>query len=957
MRELPERSAEDTYEVAVLADTPRAGRVSETQRLLEAVREECGRKRETRVSADASDAMVELRRTHAERRKKLAECAEALAARDQEIDRARKEQQEEEKKKAAASEEFFMRWLNDAEDQLRNVREELSQEQALSTRLQEELNRESSAHAEALARRDADVAAEEAEAERQRAGAEEALRKLADTERDLEAARVEFVDERSLVAKAMATEAAEAGRQRAGAEDAFRKLANAERDLEAARGDFEVERNLAARTLAHRDAELAAKVAEAGRQRTEAEAALQRLADTEHNLQAVRAELGEERRLVAQAKADSERTSRAEAEAALGRLSNAEHGLQATRAELGEERRLVAQAKADSERTLAELNQFRARELSRLAAERSAELERHSAVSEAERRRAEAEEQWQRRLADADEALRAVQDELVREQRLAARVEASGERAFTEICQSHADEISRRAVEHSEVLARWKQEAMDAQRGQEEAERRVAEADLHWRRSLAEADCGLQAAKEELRRERQLAATAQDSGESTLAELRQALAGERVRSASARAEAEALAFERDASAEAERARREAQSTREAAQASEVLERAAQAQRAERARLAAEETWQRRLDDVEAMSFRSAQEAEEAKHRATSAEQSASRAEEALYLARTELEQERRLLVEEQRRNRILGEGAKSLQRRDEELDIVRREAGIANANAIGLRREAEEARRSCEAAERQGAEVERHWQGRLARAGEELRSAREELQAARAAPAVPPSSLAPAAEAAGEQDLRQARIDRDHLSRKLVDCTKALAQREAELEQLRRDAKLERQQVSMQRAEADESWLRRLAAAESRGADEGRAEGRRAAAVLRQAHADELAHSASFGMEAERHMELVEEQWQRRLSILEEDLEAAREELRHERGLVSQAQADGERAVLRTIQGFWQARVEAKEASPSSVPASASPCTAVTARFCMETPRPEVLELPIFGTEGWARGF
>merc|ERR1712050_290382 len=89
-------------------------------------------------------------------------------------------------------------------------------------------------------------------------------------------------------------------------------------------------------------------------------------------------------------------------------------------------------------------------------------------------------------------------------------------------------------------------------------------------------------------------------------------------------------------------------------------------------------------------------------------------------------------------------------------------------------------------------------------------------------------------------------------------------------------------------------------------------------AQMRRCHADELRRTvaecaetlAKRDTELERQQKVTEEQWKRRLSVVEEDLRTAREELWHERDLAVKAQADGERAVLRTIEGFWKAHVD-----------------------------------------------
>jgi len=62
--------------------------------------------------------------------------------------------------------------------------------------------------------------------------------------------------------------------------------------------------------------------------------------------------------------------------------------------------------------------------------------------------------------------------------------------------------------------------------------------------------------------------------------------------------------------------------------------------------------------------------------------------------------------------------------------------------------------------------------------------------------------------------------------------------------------------------------------------------------------------------EVERRQLDIDEQWRRRLAHSQEDLKAAREELRAERDTAVRTHADGERAVLRTIEGFWRAQLD-----------------------------------------------
>merc|ERR1712190_119456 len=145
-----------------------------------------------------------------------------------------------------------------------------------------------------------------------------------------------------------------------------------------------------------------------------------------------------------------------------------------------------------------------------------------------------------------------------------------------------------------------------------------------------------------------------------------------------------------------------------------------------------------------------------------------------------------------------------------------------------------------------------------------------------------------------------------------------------------------------QKAEADKQWQQKLIDTTEdlktvwearidqtrKFAAKVEADSERALAELREVHAGELDRRVAVFAEAlaqrdtdiqrvdrrreeaEQYVIEAETQYQRRLAHVEKDLKTARETIRRERDLAVQAQADGERAVLRTIEGFWNAQVE-----------------------------------------------
>merc|ERR550532_1966376 len=132
-------NAQDRRSVGVAAEVSREARLS----AVSATDEEKIKRRTMGPGSEAESlrAVAELRQTQAERRRKLAEVAATLQQREEETDKLKKEKIEEERQKNAQNEEFFMRWLNDAEQQLSASREQLEREQALAAQAQSEAER------------------------------------------------------------------------------------------------------------------------------------------------------------------------------------------------------------------------------------------------------------------------------------------------------------------------------------------------------------------------------------------------------------------------------------------------------------------------------------------------------------------------------------------------------------------------------------------------------------------------------------------------------------------------------------------------------------------------------------------------------------------------------------------------------------------------------------------------
>jgi len=138
-----------------------------------------------------------------------------------------------------------------------------------------------------------------------------------------------------------------------------------------------------------------------------------------------------------------------------------------------------------------------------------------------------------------------------------------------------------------------------------------------------------------------------------------------------------------------------------------------------------------------------------------------------------------------------------------------------------------------------------------------------------------------------------------------------------------------RMELEQQLEKVDQEWQQRLveaefhctanqelvekADAEKKNCEVAVSDLKRAKLEYAQCKADkdlEVAKIKKQVREVERRQLDIDEQWRRRLAHSQEDVKAAREELRNERDSAVRAHADGERAVLRTIEGFWRAQLD-----------------------------------------------
>lgn len=142
----------------------------------------------------------------------------------------------------------------------------------------------------------------------------------------------------------------------------------------------------------------------------------------------------------------------------------------------------------------------------------------------------------------------------------------------------------------------------------------------------------------------------------------------------------------------------------------------------------------------------------------------------------------------------------------------------------------------------------------------------------------------------------------------------ALSKKDAEMERVKQELRLTRDEAQFQRAEADEFWQQRCADAEA-----GLKAAREELTRLRQAQAEDLSnvsseHMRNIGMrdteidrlrkelqherrEAERKRAEADDMWQHRVSEVEGHMKAARVEFQQERDRLLKAQADLERAL------------------------------------------------------------
>jgi len=792
-----------------------------------------------------ADRYAELRQAQAERRRKVAEKAAALAEQEQELAKQQRQREEAEREKAEADEAFFTRWVQDTEENLRSAREELMQERAMAAQTQAE-------HALALSD----------------------LRQAHDTElKCLQARHADAVEEHNtkmtelidgshrqeaaLKEQVAAAQNALADIEEAHAEEVKRRellQASMER-LKTAKEDSETELLSEVASLRERMDEVRRKSEEAlvRKEKERADAVQQRDKTIASIRQAHAEELGRKivecAELVARSDLKSDRLLREHQESqkqSAAKAAEAQALLEATLAELANAKKALEEQRGEVEAQSA---------AQALALSEGWASERAALVDEMSAERAGARKQQE----DAEGRISQLEGKLVAsEETWQARLDEAYARA-AELEEVHGKEMEEVRREHAEMLKRVQgalEQAQAAAAETQQAEQQRAsrctalEAQLSLvEGSLSEALCDLHKEQGLVKQLRQEAAGA----EAAFADQRKVL--EQERSAAAQEKARLTILENDLSEARKAAAQHEQNAAECIDATKGLqEEIRRLQREgscwERRHAGAVGPLQHELQHVQ-------QELADARKAAVTD----------LSACRGELAQARR----------EASESALACERHRAKADAAERGREQVAAE---LRRTSQREEELRQEQTKLRAEVERMAQQLAAQSS----AAAQQLEAATAAAAksVPPNSAVGGADSANEalELLRKAHVQ--ELCRRDAEHERAMAQCREKAQEEHTEAMREIERLETQ-------WRQQLS--ESQTSD------LTASALMEQVE------------EAERQVVETDLAWRVRLEAVEQDLRAAQEELWHERDSTRKAQADGERAVLRTIEGFWQAQV------------------------------------------------
>jgi len=800
---------------------------------------------------------------------------EALGRRDDEISMARLEvqcTQDEVGRQVNLAAEQWQHKFAQAEEQLKAVTADLAAERERADRQsvmdnsmldtsREELSRRDAEHDQLLQQRDAEIEKlkrrmleDSEETDRSRSEADGWRHMLMKITGDLNSKNDEIALEREKAGKAVADcEREKANLRQSHAEE----IARLERTHTEALSKRDSQIN-----SAWQDTQIAREAAE--RQRTETEryvADMQRAHADEltrlgwENAEALSKKDAEVDRAQQQVQLvrDEAHFQRAEAEEVWRqRCAEAESNLMSMREELARMRDQLTKVQSEHSTATAKLKRTHAEELAHASQDhtqtlalRDAELARLRKEmqydrDEAERRRSELEKVWQQKLSEVENALKAARADSQQERERMTKAQAELENALGDIRNKHALELTKVHTNNANELAHKETEIeglkRDLQHEREEGERLCSTVDDAWRSRLADAEKDFELLRSELRNEREATAKVKSEGSAAITELKEANARELTRLAQ---EHSGLVAKKEA--EWDSKHRAAQLSRD---------------RAERERAEAEETLQRKIAEAEA-------DLAVARQAQTREQERASKLQAECRRSVTELEQAQADEV-----SRLGAEHARSLQRRDAELEQARIEAKSEQEEAAKQETESQEAWR---------------W---LSRVEGDLKTAQRELRQER--------ELAAAAQAAGETSSSELR--RTHaaqLARLNAEHTEAIAQRQGEVAAIRKDLQEARQEAKRKLTEAEDSWGKRLTRTEAEAEADRSSLQDKLSAILQERSTSEqqLAECRQARGEIEEMRQQVEqnEVWQRRIAEAEARGAAGVD-------LATRAKVDGQRA-------------------------------------------------------------
>lgn len=415
---------------------------------------------------------------------------------------------------------------------------------------------------------------------------------------------------------------------------------------------------------------------------------------------------------------------------------------------LEEERRARAEEVARIRWEHAEAMSQKDSELERLQQE--AQLER----DEARFQRSEADETWRQRCAEAEGQLRLARGELAQEREQLQKARAEHAAALARLKKGNVEEMARVAQDHQQAFvlkdAEVERLRKEVQFERRESERKKAEVEADWQKRLDEVEAKLQVARADFQQERERMVRAQGEVERTLDDARHAHAEQVTRLLTKHT---AEISQKDA--EVEKARRELQHERE---------------EGERLCSTIDDAWRTRLADSEKDLTLLSSELREAQRLA--AKQRAESAAAMLELRESASGEVKRLTRDH----------ALAMDRCEAELDSERRAA-----------------QRALDRLEQERAEMEEQLRARLQELDVDLRTAKdlaaEEREAAERLQAESKRALQSLEEAQAAELARRASVH-----------SKALQKRDVDLEQLRNEARRERQAAESHESESQEAW-------------------------------------------------------------------------------------------------------------------------------------------------------